>query len=71
MVNNDDKACLVDLCIEEVKKFKLVYDDIFNIERIIYGDYTQGIDGDGRPYVQVNDIKDMIEKIKDYLDDHN
>lgn len=56
MINYDDKGCLVDLMVPEMEKFKLKREDIFNVERLIYGDYMQGIDGENRPYVQVQDI---------------
>jgi dynein heavy chain len=71
MINNEDKATLVDLLMQEAEKFKLKREDVFNVERIIYGDYSQGIDGENRPYIQVTDIAMMIEKIIEYLEDHN
>jgi hypothetical protein len=51
MINNQDRDVLLDLLITEAGKFKLKKDDIFNSERIIFGDYMAGIDGDNRPYV--------------------
>ena len=53
MINNEDKDVLLELLMEEAEKFKLKKEDIFNVERIIFGDYINGIDGDNRPYVQV------------------
>jgi hypothetical protein len=55
MINNEDKNVLVDLLLLEGEKFKLKREDIFNNERIIYGDYINGIDGENRPYIQVLD----------------
>jgi len=71
MINNEDKQVLQDLLVAEIEKFKLKKEDIFNVERIIFGDYISGIDGENRPYVQVLDIKLMITKIEEYLEDHN
>lgn len=71
MINNDDKNVLVDLLLVEAEKFKLKREDIFNVERIIYGDYISGIDGENRPYIQVMDIQNMIDKIVEYLEDFN
>ena len=51
MINTEDKNVLLDLCITEAEKFKLKKPDIFNSERLIFGDYMAGIDGDNRPYV--------------------
>jgi hypothetical protein len=35
----------------ECEKFKLKEEQLFNVERLIYGDYFAGIDGEGRPYI--------------------
>lgn len=71
MINEQDKATLLELLLGETEKMKVKKDDIFNVERIIYGDYFAGIDGENRPYVQIEDIPQMIEKIKEYLEDFN
>jgi dynein heavy chain, axonemal len=71
MINNTDKDILVDLLLTEAGKFKLKKVDIFNSDRILFGDYMFGIDGDNRPYVQVKEIEKMIERITEYLDDYN
>jgi hypothetical protein len=51
MINNTDKDILVELMVPEIEKFKLKKEDVFNVERLIYGDYLNGIDGENRPYV--------------------
>lgn len=71
MINNEDKATLVDLMIPEVEKFKLKREDIFNVERLIYGDYINGIDGENRPYIQVENIQEMLTKIIEFLEEYN
>lgn len=71
MINNQDKDTLVDLCIAEGEKMKVAKPAILNVERVIYGDYFNGIDGENRPYIQITDIPAMIEKIIEYLEDFN
>lgn len=71
MINYEDKDILVDLMVPEMEKFKLKREDIFNVERLIYGDYMAGIDGENRPYIQVLEIQEMLTRIIEYLDDHN
>ena len=39
MINNTDKDILVDLLLTEAGKFKLKKVDIFNSDRILFGDY--------------------------------
>lgn len=51
MINNQDKDTLVDLCIAEGEKMKVAKPAILNVERVIYGDYFNGIDGENRPYI--------------------
>ena len=51
MINNADREVLLNLLLTEAEKFKLKKDDIFNVDRILFGDYMQGIDGENRPYV--------------------
>jgi dynein heavy chain len=55
----------------ESEKFKLKQEQLFNVERLIYGDYFNGIDGDGRPYLQITNIPLLLEKIAEYLEDFN
>jgi dynein heavy chain len=66
-----DKAILLDLLLAETEKLKLKKTDIFTVERLLYGDYMNGIDGENRPYVQINDLVAIITKINEYLEDFN
>lgn len=71
MINNEDKAVLVDILCVEGEKFKLKREDIFNLERVLYGDYINGIDGENRPYIQIMDLKVLLTKVMEFLDDYN
>lgn len=71
MINNEDKATLVELMVPEMEKFKLKREDVFNVDRLVYGDYMAGIDGENRPYVQVEDLATMLTRIMEFLDDQN
>jgi len=46
-------------------------EEVYNTERIIFGDYMNGIDTENRPYTQITDLKDMIKKIEGFLEDYN
>ena len=56
---------------EAEKTYELTHKQIFNAERLIFGDYMQGIDMDNRIYQQVENLKDFISKVEDYLEDYN
>lgn len=71
MINEQDKEVLQDLCVQECVKLKATKEQIFNVERLIYGDYFNGIDGENRPFLQIEDIPKMIEKIEEYLEEYN
>jgi dynein heavy chain len=51
-----DKEILIDLLLVEADKLKLKKTDIFNADRLLFGDYIAGIDGENRPYLQITDL---------------
>lgn len=72
MISQEDRDTLKGLLNEEVEKtFLLKIDEVYNVERIIFGDYMQGIDVDHRPYNHITDLKDMVKKIEGFLEDFN
>jgi hypothetical protein len=51
MINDQDKELLLDLLMTEAeRKFNLTKAQIFDNDRIIFGDFAFGMDGDNRPY---------------------
>jgi len=72
MISNDDRNTLDELLDDEIiNTFKLGKDQVYETERIIFGDYFNGIDSEVRPYVWIKDLKDMVKKIEGYLEDYN
>lgn len=51
MINEDDKEVLNELLFTECAKLKCTKDTIMNAERVIFGDFFNGIDGENRPFV--------------------
>lgn len=45
--------------------------EIMNSERLIFGDFMDGIDVENRVYKQIEDLKGFQTKIEEYLDDYN
>jgi hypothetical protein len=64
-----DKDVLKDLLLVEAEKCKLKKTDIFNADRMLFGDYISGIDGENRPYIQITDLDLLLQKINEYLED--
>ena len=72
LIDNIDRKWLTDFCLEEsCKTFNLEKEGIFNSERIIYGDYMDGIDAEPRIYRQLNDLKVFVTKIEEFLEEYN
>ena len=70
--DNPDRKFIDDLLIDKAQtKFALSKAEIFNAERIIFGDFMEGIDVETREYKQIEDLKVMQNKIEEYLDDYN
>lgn len=42
-----------------------------NAERIIFGDYMDGIDAENRVYRQIRDLKQLVDKIVENLEEYN
>ena len=43
----------------------------FEEKRIVFTDFMMGREGDGRPYVEVEDLGKLVEKIEEYLEEYN
>jgi dynein heavy chain len=71
MINNEDKGILKKLLLEESLKFKLKEKDIYNADRLLFGDYFNGIDGENRPYVQITELEKLLVNIAEFLEDYN
>jgi dynein heavy chain len=71
MINNKDKSVLNELCVAEAVKMKVKEKDIMNVDRLLYGDYFAGIDGENRPYVQITDLDKLLENVTEFLEEYN
>jgi dynein heavy chain, axonemal len=72
LIDNIDRDWLEGILIEECKTtFGLQKEEIFNSSRIIFGDYMQGIDVETRIYAQVENLKEFVSKIEEYLEEYN
>ena len=61
LIDTKDKGWLQKLLSDEAcGTFKLEIDEVFNAERIIFGDYIDGIDTDTRIYYQITDLKALV-----------
>jgi dynein heavy chain len=41
------------------------------VERLLFGDYMEGLEADPRVYRQIQDTKILVNKVNEYLDEYN
>lgn len=60
LINNTDRVFMDNLLLDRVQgKFALSQKEVYNAERIIFGDFMEGIDVENRVYKQIEDLKGM------------
>lgn len=72
MINDGDRSFLSKLMVERAEHhFQLGHDDIYNVERILFCDFLDGMDVDPRIYKQATDLPRFQEMIDEFLEDYN
>mmetsp|Transcript_61823 Transcript_61823/g.85195 ORF Transcript_61823/g.85195 Transcript_61823/m.85195 type:complete len:301 (+) Transcript_61823:152-1054(+) len=72
LIDDKDRNWLDSLLMDRAEnRFGLKKSQIFNTERLIFGDYLDGIDNDNRIYRQVDNLTKFVELIENYLEDYN
>ena len=72
LTDNKDRNYLEDMLLNlSLEKFKLEKKVLFNSERLIFGDFMEGVDLEIKTYKQIEDLKVFQSKIEDYLEDYN
>jgi dynein heavy chain len=72
LIDDKDRSWLNGLLTEQATKtFKLDNAEVMNSKRLVYGDYMDGIEVETRVYRQVTDLKLLVEKIIEYLEEYN
>jgi dynein heavy chain len=72
LVSVSDNSVLETILMESVSGlFRCKRDEIFESERLIYGDFQEGNLDEGRAYKYLPELKVMQTKIEEYLEDYN
>ena len=72
LIDNTDRKWLEGILVEEsCKTFSLEKEALMNANRIIYGDYMDGIDAETRIYRQITDTQILVDKVIEYLEEYN
>ena len=72
LVDNPDRDWLDNLLLgTATTRFSLTKEDIMNSERLLFGDFMDGLDAEPRVYRQIPDTKVLVQKIIDFLEEYN
>jgi dynein heavy chain len=70
--DNPDRNYLENLLNEKsAQSFAVTKEEVYNAERIIFGDFMEGIDVEVRVYRQIENLDQLQKKVEEYLEDYN
>jgi dynein heavy chain len=67
----DDRHQFIGMLRSQIRQMQVDPEAVINADRIIFADFMQGKDTDYPPYHQVKDLKLLVKKIEEYLEDYN
>jgi len=72
LVSTTDQATLEEMVMDNISRlFKLTREDVFESERLLYGDFMDGNIEESRAYKIMPDMNALVAKIEEYLEDYN
>lgn len=49
-----------------IKDFGVQKEEVLNVQRILFGDFTQNRDSEIKPYIQIDDLPGLVNKMDGY-----
>jgi dynein heavy chain len=71
LTTTEDRTLFTDLLKKEIRTVGVEVSEVMNAEKIIFGDFMIGRDGDNSPYIQIPDMPKFISRIEEYLVEYN
>jgi dynein heavy chain len=72
LVDEIDRGIFTELLTEQLKEnFQLDMKELCTADRLIFGDYTDGVNADPKVYVEIPDMEGVRKMIDDYLEDYD
>ena len=71
LTTEEDRTYLKEILNSQLPKFNLTLQQVMNTERLIIGDFMGNRDAEVKPYIQVKDLKELLIKMNEFLDDYN
>jgi dynein heavy chain len=71
LTTTEDRQQFIGMLRSQIRQMEVSPDDVINAERIIFADFMHGKETDYPPYYQVKDLKMLVKRIEEYLEDYN
>lgn len=71
LTTGEDRKYLTDMLASYFKGFNYEVTDVINVERVLFGDFTQNRDSDVKPYVQIDDLPGLVNKMDAFQEEYN
>ena len=66
LTTGEDRTYLMNMLTSFFKDFEYEKEDVLNVERILFGDFTQNRDSDIKPYIQIDDLPGLVSKMDQF-----
>ena len=71
LTTQEDRNYLIKMLTEFFKEYEYQTEDVLNVERILFGDFTQNRDSDTKPYIQIDDLPGLVSKMDQFQEQYN
>jgi len=72
LVSVEDKNIFNDILDTQIEQtFYKTYDTLIHAERLVFGDYTEGVNADPKVYEEIYDMQGLRKMVDDYLEDYD
>lgn len=66
LTTGEDRSYLMNMLASFFKDFGYEKEEIINVERILFGDFTQNRDSEIKTYIQIDDLAGLVHKMDSY-----
>jgi dynein heavy chain, axonemal len=67
----EDRSYLKNMLVGFFTEFGYESDEVVNVERILFGDFTQNRESDIKPYIQIDDLPGLVNKMDQFQEEYN
>lgn len=71
LTTDQDRSYLKNMLSDFFKGFGYQKDQVINVQRILFGDFTQNREADIKPYIQIDDLTGLVNKMDQFQEEYN